>query len=177
MQIVAARLPAQHLANSRGLRNQHGGIAGAPGLLEDFKRAACGCLNRGEHFAHAVAVPVAAVEDLGAAAGAQVRQRLQVGVGQVLDMDVIAHPGAVGGVVVAAVNGDVLTLADRRLAGHLGQQRGLGRGLADAALRIAAGDIEITEHHVAERVHGGDIAQHPLAHQFGGAIGVDRLRW
>ena len=98
-----------------------------------------------EHLAHAVAVPVAAVGDQRLAAVAQVVERIQVRGGEILDVDVVAHAGAVGRRVVGAEDRQVGALADRGLAGDLDQQRGLARRLADAALRVGAGDVEVAQ--------------------------------
>src|SRR3546814_9985832 len=57
-------------------------------------------------------------------------QRIDMGGGEVADMDIVAHPGSVGRVVIGAVDGDVAALADRGLYGDLDQMRGTGGGLA-----------------------------------------------
>ena len=94
--------------------------------------------------------------------------------GEVFDVDVIAHAGAIRGRVVGAENSDVIALADGRLAGDFDQQRGIFRGLADAACRIRARDIEIAQRDVTQIGSGGEVAQHPFGHQLGQAVGVDR---
>ena len=49
------------------------------------------------------------------------------------------------------------------------------RRLAGAALRIGAGDVEIAQGAEIEAIGRGAVAQHPLGHQLGPAIGIDRL--
>ena len=86
-------------------------------------------------------------------------------------MDVVAHAGAVGRRVVGAEDLHLGPLAERGLAGDLDQMGRARRRLAGAALRIGAGDIEIAQRGVAESMRGRGVAQHPLAHQLGQAIG------
>ena len=106
-------------------------------------------LHAREHFAHAVAVAVTAVRDERFAAGAQVVERVQVRGGEIFDVDVVAHTGAVGRREVGAEDRQVRAFAHGRFDRRLDQQRGLARRLADAALRVGAGDVEITQHHVS----------------------------
>ncbi len=115
-------------------RDQGRRVSGAAWCLSFGQRVPRHGLDHPDDVADAVAAPVAAVQCRGFAAAAQVGQRLQVGVGQVLHVDVVAHAGAVGCRVVGAEDRDVFALADGDLAGDLRQQRGLRRGLADAAL-------------------------------------------
>ena len=97
--------------------------------------------------------------------------------GQVADVDIIADAGPVGGRIIGAVDRDMVALADRRLDRDLDQVR---RALADlprAALRIGAGDVEIAQRAIVESVRGRCIREHPLGHQLGRAIRVDRQLW
>ena len=54
--------------------------------------------------------------------------------GEVLDVQIVAHAGAIRCRVVAAEHGHMRTLADHGLAGDLGQQGRSRRRLADAPL-------------------------------------------
>ena len=47
--------------------------------------------------------------------------------------------------------------------------------MSGAAAGIGAGDVEIAKRGIAEIVRGGGVAQHPLRHQLGTAIRVDRI--
>src|SRR3546814_9334334 len=40
---------------------------------------------------------------------------------------------------------------------------------------LGAGDVEIAQRDVAQAARRGEIAQHPLDHQLGAAVGIDRL--
>ena len=63
---------------------------------------------------------------------------------------------------------------ERRLHGALDQMGGVGRRLAEAALRVGAGDIEIAQRDVAEIIGPGRVLEHPFDHQLGAAIRRDR---
>ena len=70
--------------------------------------------------------------------------------GKVADVDIVADAGAVGRLVIGAVDRDMVALADRRLGRDLDQ---VGRALADlpgAALRVGAGDVEIAQRAIVE---------------------------
>ena len=84
---------------------------------------------------------------------------------QVLDMDVITQPGAVGRRVVRAEDGHMRATADRCLAGDFDEQCGLRCRLADRSRRLAAGDVEISQTDIAGSAGGGEIAQHPFRHE------------
>ena len=175
-EIVVPRLPAERGTNTGGASDQRGWIAGAPGFLFCGYWVSGDVLDHGEQLANAIAPAVAAVQCRGFAAAAQVGQGLQMGVGQVLDVDVVAHAGAVGRGVVGAEDRHVGALTDRDLAGHFGQQGRLRCRLADSAARVRARDVEVAQRHVAQGVDGGDVAQHPLRHEFRGAVRIDRRR-
>ena len=96
------RPPAERGTNTGGSSDQRGWIAGAPGFLSFGYRVPRDVLDHGKHFANAVAATVAAVQCRGFAAAAQVGERLQMRVGQVLDVDVVTDAGAVRGWVVGA---------------------------------------------------------------------------
>ena len=67
----------------------------------------------------------------------------------------------------------MVAFADRRLDRDLDQ---MGRALADlpgAALRVGSGNVEIAQRAVIERCAAA-VREHPLGHQLGRAIGIDR---
>ena len=51
-----------------------------------------------------------------------------------------------------------------------------GVDLADPSRGIGARHVEIAQRHVAQRIHRRHIAQHPFAHELGGAVGIDGTR-
>ena len=89
-------------------------------------------------------------------------------------MDVVAHAGAVGRVVVAAEDLQELALAHRDL-GDVGHQvvRDAARVLAEGAAGVRAHRVEVAQ--VGDRPARGaalELAQHLLAQQLGHAVGV-----
>ena len=97
-----------------------------------------------------------------------------VGLGQVVHVDVVADAGAVGGVVIAAEYGD-------RLAGQHGaqQQRDqVGFGLvllAKLPFRVAAGGVEIPEADAGEVVNLVEPAKKRLHHDLRLAVRIHRV--
>src|ERR1039458_6184025 len=173
VELVQPGHPAEQRADTLSARDQCRRIAFATSFLPDHQRLAGDTLHALQHLAHAVAVAVAAVAYRRAAAAAQIVERIDVGAGEILDVDIVAHAGAVWGVVIGAVDRNLPPLTDDGLTGDLDQQGCVARGLADPRLGIRAGNIEVTQAHIAEIADGGQIAQYPLGHQFGGAVGVD----
>ena len=108
---------------------------------------------------------------------AQVIQCIEVGRRQVFDVDVIAQARAVGSRVVGTEDRHLVALAGCRFAGNLDEQGGLGCRLSDRTARLAAGDVEVAQGDVAGSARKGEVFQHPLGHEFGRAVRIDRLRW
>ena len=103
-------------------------------------------------------------------------QRPQVAFGEVADMDVVAHAGAVGSGIVVPKNAQLLQPA----AGHLGnvghEVVGNARGrLSDEAAFMGPYGVEIAQQgHLPARLGPGDIAENLLADNLCPAIGVGR---
>jgi hypothetical protein len=95
-------------------------------------------------------VAIADVRHERLAAGAQIVERIEMSAGQIVDVNVIAYAGAVGCRIVGAENREVRSLANRRLAGDLDEQCGGARRLADAAVRIRSGHVEVPQHDVTQ---------------------------
>ncbi len=85
--------------------------------------------------------------------------------GQIADMDIIAHPGAVGRRIIGAINSDTPALAQRRLDRDLDEVRGTNGRLPAALLRIGARHVEIAQGGIVDRMRRRDVAQHRLGHQ------------
>ena len=174
LQIVVARPPAELCTDAVGPRHEVGRIAGAARLLADGQGAAADLFHHAQHFANRVAMAVADVQRHRLAVGAQIIEGVQMRRCQVLDVQIVAHPRTVRSRIVAAEHSHVGTLAHHGLAGHLGQQgRPHGR-LPDPALRMGTRHIEVPQRHITQRIHRGDIAQHPLAHELRRAVRIDR---
>ena len=101
-------------------------------------------------------------------------ERGDVAGGEVLDVDVVAHAGAVDGVVVVAEDAELLALAHRDLGDERHQVVGdAGRVLADRPGLVRADRVEVAqqgEPHLRRR--DGDVAQDLLLHHLGPAVGV-----
>jgi hypothetical protein len=107
--------------------------------------------------------------------GDQPLEREQMGGGKVGDVDIVANAGAVGRVIVGAVDFDMAALAGRRLDRDLDQMGGAGGRLAGPPVRIGAGDVEVAQRAEIDRMGGGDVPEHPLGSSAWTAIGIDRL--
>ena len=99
-----------------------------------------------------------------------------MGVGQVADMDIVAHPGTVGRVVVAAEDVDMRQPAEHGLAGPLDQMCRHRRDLATAPAGIGPGNVEIAQHDMRQRCRPGCVGQRPFGHPLATGIGIGRIR-
>ncbi len=93
---------------------------------------------------------------------------------QIHHVDIVAHAGAVGGVIIIAEHAKLFQPAQRRL-GDVGHQviGDAGGILPDEAGFVRANGVEVTQqHHRPCGVGRGDIAQNLLTHEFGPAVGV-----
>src|SRR5688572_7952333 len=176
VQLVVLRRPLEQLAHAVALGDQAGRVARAARLFADVEFGAGDALHAVEYLAHAVAMPVTHVGRERIAAGPQVIQGVEMRAGEIGDVNVVAYAGAVRGRVVRAEHRQLTALADRVFGRHLDEQRGLGRGLADAALGVRTRDVEVAQHHVPQGGGGAEVAQHPFGHQLGRAVGIDGLR-
>jgi len=108
---------------------------------------------------------VAAIERQRRRAGPQVAQCIRVRAHKIADMDVVANAGAVRRRIIGAENFQLRPQPQRRFGRDFDQVRGGRARLAGTVLRIGAGDVEITQNHMADTVRGAGIAQHDFAHQ------------
>ena len=123
---------------------------------------------------HAVAMARAQVEHMHAGLSAHVVEGAHVAAGQVDDVDVIAHAGAVGRGIVVAEDVDVVELAHGDLGniGHEVVRDALGV-LADETALMGADGVEITQQHDVPALVGRvEVAQHLLVHRLGTTVGV-----
>src|SRR5205814_10299219 len=117
-------------------------------------------------LAHAVATADAQVVDQ-LAARLQVFQGQQVSLGQVVDVDVIADAGAVGGGVVGAEDVQVRPLADGGLDHQRDQVRLGPVVLANVAGGAGARGVEVAQGRVAPPVGAGEVGQGVLDRELG----------
>ena len=114
--------PAQRPPGAPPVRDEGGGVARAPGAHVGRDRVAGDVADRVQHLLHGEAGARAQVVDL-VLAGPRRVQRLQVGVGEVGDVDVVADARAVGGGVVVAVDDEALAFPARHLQRERDQVR------------------------------------------------------
>src|SRR5690606_36734068 len=130
---------------------EFGDVAGA--AFDDVQRDALagGLFERVDQFQHAGAAAGAEVDGFAALPSAGERQCADVGVGQVHDVQVVAHAGAVDGGVVIAEDLQALTSANGDL-GDVGHQVVGGALLffADAAAGMGADRVEVAQQDGAE---------------------------
>src|ERR1700722_12676689 len=152
VEIVAARLPAKHPLRPLGLGDDRGWIASAPSRESNWKIDSRYPFDDLDDLPNRLSVPITAIAHEAGPTGAQIGERAQMRVDQVGDLDIVAHTRAVAGRIVLAEDLDLRMEPKRRLDGALDQMGGVGRRLAEAALGIGAGDIEIAQRDVAEIV-------------------------
>ena len=171
---VIVRRPAEHIFALLRTAVADVDIAGAP-AHDSVRHAQAVCLLKGvHHVEHAVADAGAEVKHAFAAMAFHVRNGGDMAAGEIDDMDVIAHAGAVVGVVVVAENAQILELADGGLRdiGHEVIRYAPGI-LADETAGMSADGVEIAQQHYAPRgVSLYIVAQYLLAHKFCPAVGV-----
>ncbi len=94
---------------------------------------------------------------------------------QIADVDVVTNAGAVGRVVVFAVDLDVWPLTAGRLQDQWDEMGFWLVVFAKLAIRVGAGGVEVAQTDRAQSVGAIAVGQHLLDHAFAVTIGVDRL--
>jgi hypothetical protein len=122
-------------------------------------------LDGGDHLEHRKTAAVADISAQRLAARAKAVQREEVRVDQVGNVDVVAYAGPVGCGKIRAEDFEPLFAPNGHLAGSLNQMCGAWRALSGAALRVCAGDIEVTKSRVPEIVRVRRVRQYPFARQ------------
>ena len=164
------------LGCERGTCNQNCGVA-RPAWLDDRCWGAVAELSAlRQHLRHRVALAGAEVEDVVAGVGLHVVQRAQVGFAQVFDVDVVAHAGAIGRVVVVAKQFHGAGLRVERGFDDVGDEVGFGLvRFADFAIAVGAGGVEVAQADGAQAVGATVFCNLQLGHAFAQAVGVDGL--
>ena len=175
VEIGVAWLPAELLVGLARVRHQHRRIAGPPPDLADRHRAAGRLLHRGDHLPHRAAAPGAEVQVEAGRSLAERRQGQQVCLSQVEDVNVVSHRGAVRRGVVGPEDRQRIAATVRRLDRQRDEVRLRRMILADVAVGIGAGGVEVAQRRVAEAVGLSVPAQHSLDGQLGLAVRVDRV--
>ena len=164
-------LPSQDLADAGGVADELGRVAGAAGELLGLQVQARGGNDLGDDLTHRGALAGADVEDvLGhLLAAGQVVQGGDVGDGQVLDVDVVAHAGAVGGGVVGSEDLGGLALGEP-VEDHGDEVEG---GHVAQVVPAGSGDVEVAQAGPAQSPGLLGVGHHPLPDELGLAVGVD----
>ncbi len=124
-QVVVSWPPAKALADQSHVSDEARRVARAPWCGSQVETDSRLPFHGLEDLAHGIAVTVAAVQREVPGAGIQVPKGLDVGLGEVRNMDVIADAGAVGGLVILAENLHMVAPADGGLAGDLYEMGGV----------------------------------------------------
>ena len=175
VQCGEARLPAGLAHDPRRAGNKAGGIAGAAWGEAVRHRAAADALHALDHLQHRM--PGGGAEVVGDAGVVQPFQRREVGGGEVRHVDVVADAGAVRRVVVGAKHRQFGAAAEHGVDGQRDQVGFRRVVLAQAALGVGAGGVEVAQAGGAHAVDAFGPAQRALHHPFAFAIGgagVDR---
>src|SRR3984893_118115 len=102
-------------------------------------------------------------------------QSVHMSAGEISDLDIIAHAGAIWSWIIRPENFHSGPMAERSLDRHLNEMGRISSGLARAALGIGAGDIEISQYDMAQIVPPACVCDHPFDHHLGAAVGRDGL--
>ncbi len=90
-------------------------------------------------------------------------------------MDVVAHARTVDRGEIRSEDAKARHAPERCLTSPLDEMGCARCRLARAAFFIGTGHVEIAQRRVTEIMGLRGVAQHPLRHQFGAAIGIDRI--
>ena len=174
LDIGIARFPVQHLPGKTGIGDEDRWISGPTFSLHNRDLAASHPPARLHDLSHAVPTSGSQVQ-VQSLAFLQPVEGSQVGLGQVIDMDIVPHAGAIGCRVITPENRDLVPLSQCDLE-HDRDQVCFGiMVLAQVALRMCPGGIEISKRGVGKALVGSIIGQQLLDHQLGVSIGIDRL--
>jgi hypothetical protein len=166
------RLPVERLLRRRHVGHQDRRIARAPRRVHATDLASGNHARPCDDLADAGAAPGPEIVGL-VGAGRAPRQRRDMGGGKVGHVHIVAHTGAILGLVVGAEHRNARSRALRRLQ-HQRDEVGLGIVLfTHLLLGIGPGRIEVTKRDGAQPVGGTGVTQDFLSHQLGPAIRID----
>ncbi len=166
--------PAQDFFGVGGVGEAFGHVAGAAlyDLVGDF--FAGGLLEGFDHVEHRVAVAGAEVDGEYSFVLCKVLQGFEMAAGEVDDVDVVADPRAVVGVVVAAEDAEAVAFTDGGLGNEGHEVVGDAVGVfADGARLVGADGVKIAQQGNAPRlVRDGEVPQDLLDEELRLAVGV-----
>jgi hypothetical protein len=155
-----------------GRRIEDRRIAGSPRRQRPRHGAADGAGDAVNHFAYRMRMPGAEIVDAGPADFDDRLQRLQVRVGEVRHVDVVAQARPVRRGIVVAEHLQRVP-AGRRVDGARNQMDLRGMILADVAVGIRAGGVEVAQRHGTNIVGPLEMRKRPLHCQLRVAVAVD----
>ena len=166
--------PAQLVLGLGGVGVALRDITGAARVDDVGDLLAAGLGEGMDDIQHAVTLAGAQIADEEAAAGLQLADGAHMAPGQIHNMDVVTHTGAVRGGVVVAKDVHLFQLAHSHLGnvGHqvIGDAVGV---LADQAALVGADGVEVAQQrHIQAGVSLADVLQDALGEGLGGAVGV-----
>ena len=171
--IGVLNLPAEFLLRLGGVGVEGGWIASAALGFYYGNFQAGYLLNCGDDFADGVGGAGSEVVEIGRAGFVEFFKDRDVGARKIVDVDIVAEAGAVGGRVVGAEDFDVFAAS----GGGVDDERdevGLGVVvLADGAVCSSPGSIEIAEGRKAETVGVGEGFEAVLDVELSLAVGID----
>jgi len=168
---VVLGLPAQDLSDAGGIADELGRVSRAAGEFLGLQVQSRGGDDLGDHLAYRGPLAGAHVEDvLGhVLTTGQVVQGGDMSAGEVLDVDVVTHAGAVRSRVVGAEDLGGLTLGEP--VEHHGDE--VEGGHVPQVVPAGAGDVEVAQAGPAQPPGLLGVGHHPLPDELGLAVGVD----
>jgi hypothetical protein len=139
--------PAEQLGCESGIGDQDRRIARPSCGFAARDRFAADRLGSPDHLAHRVTAAGAKIECHALPPGAEMFQRAQMGIGEVLDVNVVANRRPIRRRVIGSVDFDLRPLSERRPQNERDEMRLRFVPFTDLALGIGAGSIEITQRH------------------------------
>src|ERR1700730_16615141 len=140
-------VPAELLRREARVGHENRGITCPSRGITPGNSSPADRLGRGDNFSHRMTSTRPEVYCCASASGAKIFERAQMRLGEILDVDVIANRGSVSSRVIDPIDVDVRSLSEGRLQ-HQGDEVRFGFvKLADLALGVASGSIEIAQRH------------------------------
>src|SRR5262249_23739734 len=170
LQVVEIRLPFEQRTGTVGSRHDLCRVPGPPADERNLEVDARDALYGLDHLEHGETAAVAAIERGGDATAPQIRQRIAMRAHEIGHVNVISDASAVRCRVVGAEDIYFWPQTERSFDRDLDEVGGAFGRLAGAAERVGAGDVEVTQDHVAQPVGAAGVAQHDLGHQLRRAI-------
>src|SRR5262245_57082007 len=143
------RLPFEQRTSTIGSRHDLCRVSRPPAGERDLEVDARDKLYRLDHLAHGETAAVTAIERDRLAAAAQIRERIAMRAHEIGHMNIISDAGAVRCRVVDAEDIHSWPQAECGFERDLNEVGGAFGRLAGATERVGAGDVEVTQDHVA----------------------------